>query len=156
MLFVGMAGPAAAQGGSAGGTSHGSCVAMVSEQTASNVAAAAGEFTGQTASVMGVSPSNALLQSGGTFCDIPYLSGLVSTGVTLFTVIALVMGFFTWIMVSAAESLPIPSDMKTSLKQQRNSSIAAVFRALFIPAILLTLLEATDIAIPDCVSVLPF
>jgi hypothetical protein len=59
-------------------------------------------------------------------------------------------------MVSAAESLPIPSDMKTSLKQQRNSSIAAVFRALFIPAILLTLLEATDIAIPDCVSVLPF
>jgi hypothetical protein len=94
--------------------------------------------------------------SSPSFCDIRFVGDIINTGFTIFMGGALVMGLLTWVATSFTESLPLPQDTKKQIKRQRNSGIASALRAVFVPALLLTFLDATVINLPSCVSVIPF
>lgn len=99
--------------------------------------------------------SSSSSSSGTGFCDINYVGSLVNAAFSIFVGGALALGLLTWVATSFTESLPLPQDTKKSIQQQRNSGIAAAMRAVFVPALILTLLSATSIGIPSCITVLP-
>lgn len=170
ILFGGMAGNVVADtgGDSSGATSaaSGDCfstlnddafseaqtnITLLSEETM-NADASAGTAH---ASIAPIDPVP--LQTGNTtFCDIKYVSNLMDAAFTIFIGGALVLGLLTWVVTSFAEALPLPSNLKSELKQQRNTAVASMFRTVFVPAVLITLLDATNLVIPSCITVLPF
>lgn len=110
-----------------------------------------GDYNAQSAVVL---QSNSSSDVG--FCDIKYIGSFINAAFTVFISGALVLGLMTWVVTSFTESLPLPQDIKTTLKKQRNNSVASMLRAVFVPAIIITLLDATDLVIPECISILPF
>jgi len=90
------------------------------------------------------------------FCDIPFVGSLVNTGFTIFIGGALALGLLTWVATSFTESLPLPQDTKKQIKHQRNSGLASSLRAVFVPALIITFLDAASIGLPSCVNVFPF
>jgi hypothetical protein len=174
ILFGGVAGSAAAD---TGGNGHGEtavasdeCFASIDndnlEKAQTNITflstetdADASQSGDQDAAAASLNPVP--LQTGNTtnstsFCNIKYVGNLMDAAFTVFIGGALVLGLLTWVVTSFTESLPLPSDLKTTLKQQRNTAIASMFRAIFVPAIVITLLDATNIVVPSCITVLPF
>ena len=93
--------------------------------------------------------------SGTGFCDIKYVGDLMNTAFSIFVGGAIALGLLTWIATSFTEALPLPQDTKKQIKRQRNSGLVASFRAVLVPALVLALLSATDIGVPDCITILP-
>lgn len=91
-----------------------------------------------------------------SFCDINFVGPIVNAGFSIFVGGALALGLLTWVATSFTESLPLPQDTKQSIKQQRNSGIASALRAIFVPALVLALLSATSVGIPDCITIFSF
>jgi len=94
--------------------------------------------------------------SGNPVCSMPHVTPLIQTGFDIFVWGALILGFFTWIATSMTESLPIPRDMKKSVKRHRNGAAMSAGRAVFIPGIALAVLGEAGIGIPSCFSIIPF
>ncbi|WP_210408990.1 hypothetical protein [Halorhabdus rudnickae] len=98
----------------------------------------------------------AAAQSGGTsICDVEFVSSVINALFSLAIGGALVLGILTWVLTSFTESLPLPQSTKQSVKKQRNSGLASALRAVVVPAIIVTILSATSIGIPSCISVMP-
>jgi len=174
ILFGGMAGNVVADSGAdssgAASVASGDClgtlngeafseaqtnITLLSEETTNGDASAGTAH----ASIADIDPVP--LQTGNTtnstsFCDIKYVSNLMDAAFTVFIGGALVLGLLTWVVTSFAEALPLPSNLKSELKQQRNTAVASMFRTVFVPAVLITLLDATNLVLPSCITVLPF
>lgn len=125
-------------------------------QTVSAVVTSAIALLMFSAPALAQNGSNGSNTDPSIICDVKYFSSIIDTAFTLFTVGALVLGLLTWVVTSFTESLPLPQDIKTTLKKQRNNAVASMFRAVFVPAFIIALLDASNIVIPDCINVLPF
>lgn len=111
-------------------------------------------------SMVAITAGPVAAQSSGSsdtagFCDIQFIPSLVNSIFSIFVVGGVTIGLVTWVATSATESLPLPQKTKKQIKEHRNGAMASMGRLVLGPAIILALLSATSIGIPDCVSIFP-
>lgn len=98
----------------------------------------------------------AATSSPATLCDTSFLPGLLNAVIQFSVYGAGAFAFATYVSTNALEALPIGQQQKNWAKQKRGSAIKGAGKVFAIGPVLTILLNAANLPLASCVTLVPF